>query len=303
MAIKYLATTFFLSLVVILPVHIHYTGDWGFGDVLKPSNSTESEAYYNTAFTLSQRYDTDTPPKSQGPTRFLWMYIIFVYLFTVLAMYLMIMQTKRIIQVRQEYLGTQSTVTDRTIRLSGIPEELRSEEKIKETIEELEIGKVDSVMLCRDWQELDDLMMQRMNMLRKLEEAWTVHLGLKCSERSPIGSRRLAESDYSQGETSGLLGSSNHDQDHVASYAQDRPMTRIWYGFMGLQSRKIDAIDYYEEKLRKLDEQIKKARKKMYKPTPLAFVTLDSAAACVSLERPFFLVFELSFQSKWLYRL
>ena len=285
MAIKYLATTFFLSLAIILPVHVHYTGDWGFGDVnIKPSNRTEAEPYFTQVYSLSQGYDADVSSKMHGPTNFLWMYIIFVYLFTVLAMYLMIKQTKRIIQVRQEYLGTKTTVTDRTIRLSGIPEELRSEDKIKKTIEELEIGKVDSVMLCRDWQELDDLMMQRMTILRKLEEAWTVHLGSKRPERSTVDSRRLAESDHSQEETSGLLGGSNQSQDHVASYAQDRPMTRIWYGFMSLQSRKIDAIDFYEEKLRKVDEQIKKARKKVYKPTPLAFVTLDSTAACVSPE-------------------
>ncbi len=66
-------------------------------------------------------------------------------------------------------------------------------------------------------------------------------------------------------------------------YSQARPTTRIWYGFLNLESRKIDAIDYYEEKLRKLDDQIKMVRKKEFQPTPLAFVTMDTTASCVSI--------------------
>ena len=51
-------------------------------------------------------------------------------------------------------------------------------------MEDLEIGKVESVMLCKDWRELDNLIDERMNVLRKLEEAWTVHLGYRREERN-----------------------------------------------------------------------------------------------------------------------
>ena len=289
MAIKFLAVTLFFSLAVILPVHIHFTGNWGFS-----TNGTEPDANSTSYINASGRSlilqdDGEQPPNDfwQGlltpPTDFLWMYVAFVYLFTGLALYLIVTNTKKIIRIRQNFLGSQSTITDRTIRLSGIPEDLRSEEKIKETVENLGIGKVDSVMLCRNWKELDDLMEKRMGVLRKLEEAWTVHLGYTRSKSHRASLRRVqppaSNGDYEQ---SPLLDEDTNDQSHVTPYAQDRPMTRIWYGFLGLQSRLIDAIDYYEEQLRKFDEQIKSARKKEYKPTPLAFVTLDSTAACVS---------------------
>lgn len=308
MAIKFLAVTLFFSLVVILPVHIHYTGDWGFS-----TNSTDPNPNSTLYTNLSSRSlllqdDGDEPPNDfwQGllapPTDFLWMYVAFTYLFTVLALYLIVTNTKRIIRIRQNFLGSQSSITDRTIRLSGIPEELRSEEKIKETVENLEIGKVDSIMLCRDWNELDELISKRMGVLRKLEEAWTVHLGYTRS-KSYRASLRGVQPPESNGEYehSPLLDEDSNDQSHITPYAQDRPMTRIWYGFLGLQSRRIDAIDYYEEKLRKLDEQIKLARKKEFKPTPLAFVTLDSTAACVSstlISEPSWLMQS----SKWLYK-
>ena len=289
MAIKFLAVTLFFSLVVILPVHIHYTGDWGFS-----TNSTDPNANSTIYSNLPSRSllfqgAEDEPPNDfwQGllapPTDFLWMYVAFTYLFTVLALYLIVTNTKKIIHIRQNFLGSQSTITDRTIRLSGIPEELRSEEKIRETVENLEIGKVDSVMLCRNWKELDDLINKRMGVLRKLEEAWTVHLGYTRSKSHRASLRRVPPPDSNgEYEHSPLLDDEEHNQSHITPYAQDRPMTRIWYGFLGLQSRRIDAIDYYEEKLRKLDESVKTARKKDYKPTPLAFVTLDSTAACVS---------------------
>ena len=81
-----------------------------------------------------------------------------------------------------------------------------------------------------------------------------------------------------------LLDGNSNPQPHVDTATSNRPMTRLWHGFLGLQSRWIDAIDYYEEKLHKLDEKIKSSRNKVYKPTPLAFVTLDSTAAAVSTE-------------------
>ncbi len=263
-------------MVVILPVHYKFAGEWGI-----PTNSTE-EAFFPYAYRMQQSfYDDleafDEKVKVKPDKEYLWMYVAFVYLFSGLAIYLLVRETTKIIRVRQGILGRQSTITDRTIRLSGIPPELRSEEKIKEFIEDLEIGKVDSVMLCRDWGELDGLMAKRMQCLRRLEEAWTVHLGYRRHKNIALPTTEPRDEDD---ERSHLLG--YDDSAHVSSYDKDRPTTKIRFGFLKLQSRSVDAIDYYEEKLRKLDEKIKDARKKEYSPTPLAFVTMDSTAACVS---------------------
>ncbi|MCJ1391137.1 hypothetical protein MMC18_003999 [Xylographa bjoerkii] len=287
MAIKYLAFVLFFCLTVIYPVHKNFDTSDNLPDLPPATNATflglgtlsERRTFEDQKYKNSTDYDLG----DLMSTDYLWIYVIFVYLFSIAAMYLIVNETKRIIRIRQTYLGTHSSVTDRTIRLSGIPRHLRSEEKIKETIEELEIGKVESVMLCREWKELDDLLKERMSVLRKLEEAWTAHLGFhrpKTLERLPRERRRETAIEDDDDEQSGLLGDVNGVQEHVTSYAHDRPTTRIWFGFMNLQSRSIDAINYYEEKLRKLDDKIREARKKKYPPTPLAFVTLDSIAAC-----------------------
>jgi hypothetical protein len=219
-------------------------------------------------------------------TDYLWMYVVFVYLFTALIMYLIVSETRRIIDIRQEYLGSQTTITDRTIRLSGIPVDLRAEDKIKTFIEDLGIGKVDSVTLCRNWKALDDKVIERQTVVRKLEEAWTVHLGSKRVERSletlPVVQPPPPGADGDggdEGEENHLLHDADRDHDYVMSYAAQRPTTKIWYGRFSMRYKIVDAIDYYEEKLRTVDDDIRKLRKQEFKPTPLAFVTMDSVAS------------------------
>lgn len=262
----------------MLPIHHHEKDDFG----LPPTRNSTSQDKSST-----KRY-SDIPPlygiykdqadmdtKAKPTEMMLWMYLLFTYFFSGLLLYSIIRETKKIIRIRQEYLGSQSTITDRTIRLSGIPEELRSEEMITEAIENLQIGKVESVLLCKDWKELDDLMVKRMSTLRSLERAWTTHLGHP--KEGGNKSRSTPGPNTHDEESSRLL---DGDSPEVTATAE-RPKTRIWYGTLGLQSKQVDAIDYFEERLRKLDEKIKQSRNKVFKPMPIAFVTLDSTAAAV----------------------
>lgn len=218
---------------------------------------------------------------------YLWAYLVFTYFFTFLTLHLTDKETFKVIRIRQDYLGTQSTITDRTFKLSGMPKELRSEDKIKELVEKLEIGAVESVTLCRNWKELDDLIAERASVLCKLEESWSVYLGQKAknyvderhhqvvniTNTEPNNDHAIV--DEESGETSRLMNSGAHQW-----IDRPRPQTRIWYGLLGMQFKKLDAIDYYEEKLRKIDDKIRIARKKEYEPVDQAFVTMDSIAAC-----------------------
>ena len=210
------------------------------------------------------------------------MYVIFTYIFSGLAIYLLFRETNNVIRTRQRYLGSQTSTTDRTIRLSGIPREMRSEGYIKELIEGLQIGKVESVTLCHDWHELDLLIDQRLNILRNLERAWIKYMGYKrtrgdgsivpLARQEACGASFVSDDDH---ERSHLLSES--ERDRIAT--RKRPTLRVWYGPFHLRYRNIDAIDCYEEKLRRIDETIQAARRKTYTPTGLAFVTMESIAA------------------------
>ncbi|KAH0558907.1 hypothetical protein GP486_004468, partial [Trichoglossum hirsutum] len=281
MAIKFLGIAFIFALIVITPVHFHYRDDIDLG-------ADNIYAYTDPSWVFKSQFTSMVKPeKGKGYDAYLWMYVVFVYVFTGLAVYLLISETEKIIRIRQHYLGHQSTITDRTIRLSGIPKKLKSEDRIKEYIEALEVGKVESVTLCRNWGGLDDLMDERAGLLRKLEEAWTVHLGYRRVERSleslPITQPPPPEpipAQEADEESSALLEHGDGGQNYNIPYARERPRTRVRYGFLSLKSKRVDAIDLFEGQLKRLDEKIKILREKEFEPTALAFVTMDSVSAC-----------------------
>ncbi|KAK5134311.1 hypothetical protein LTR08_006740 [Meristemomyces frigidus] len=289
MAMKFLTVTLLFSLIIIKPVHDAYPED----DGALPGNgthhnTTHGDSSMRRSIDLLSRNGTVPFLPENLDTDYLWMYVAFAYLFSGIAMYLVISETRRIIEVRQQYLGTQTTVTDRTMRLSGIPPELQDEEKIKDFIESLDIGQVESVMLCRKWKELDQAMIERMDTLRRLEEAHTIHLGHRTVERNleslpiaqppPPGPSAALIPDDEQDEEADLIGANGHST--PAPYDRVRPTTGIRFGWLQLHSKQVDAIDYYTEKLREADERVNELRKKKFAPTPLAFVTMDSVAAC-----------------------
>jgi calcium permeable stress-gated cation channel len=279
MSIKLLAVYLFFAGTVIAPVNDHFVGLPPFW----PDHNKTSDIYIqdHIQWALYEGHKG----KIEKDRSYLWAYLVFTYVFTGLAVYFLTTETTRIIRVRQDYLGSQYTVTDRTFKLSGIPKDLRSEEKITKVLEKLEIGKVESVTLCRNWKELDRLMGERPCVLRKLEEYWTVYIGQKRGknpESLPVIQNALpvtqSEDEVHEvhEDVNLLAGISSHGAILEAS----RPITRIWYGFLKLQHRELDAIDYYEERLRRLDEKIKAAREKEYEAVGMAFVTMDSIPAC-----------------------
>ena len=277
MSMKLFSVMFLFAALVLAPLNKHFVPDH------KPE--AESADFFRMFLSRQKIINRSLVPgdleHKERSLDYLWAYWVFTYIFTGIVVYFVIRETQSIISIRQDYLGSQSTVTDRTIRLSGIPKELRTEKKIEEFIEKLEIGKVDTVTLCKDWEKLDDLMDERAATLRRLEEAWAVHIGRRKSGRHQIApslGHTLIEEEGEAAdatENGNLLG-----QTHVTPWEKPRPTTRIWYGFWNLQSKKVDAIDYLQEKLRKLDAKILEARKKDYEATPIAFVTMDSIPAC-----------------------
>ncbi|KAH6995719.1 hypothetical protein BKA56DRAFT_569899 [Ilyonectria sp. MPI-CAGE-AT-0026] len=284
----------FFATVVLLPINKHYRQfNLEFPGKDPDDKKPPSSPYVSSQLPLAtddfvwykKPDDTD---KSHG-IAYLWSYVFFTYFFVALTIYFVNWETFRIIRFRQEYLGSQSTITDRTFRLTGIPSDLRSETKIKNLIEKLNIGTVDAVTICRDWKTLDDLVAVRDVTLRKLETAWAKYVkykrdnstggsrwALPADQYSLSGSPRQ-DTDEEAGENGHLL---NPEMDEADWGEQGRPYVNIRYGFLGLLSRKVDAIDFYEERLRRLDEKIVEARKKKYTPTDMALVTMDSVASC-----------------------
>ncbi|OAA61761.1 DUF221 domain protein [Niveomyces insectorum RCEF 264] len=320
MSLKLFAVMFFFAAVVLEPINQHFvsntestTTSYLTRVFRMPTNAATAYDYAGQASVSvgggggdGGDNDPDGDDSWNRAKSHLWAYLVFIYFFTFLTFWFLNRETFRVIKIRQEYLGSQATITDRTFRLSGIPAEFRSEAKIKALIEKLEIGRVESVTVCRKWKELDALVAARTGLLERLEETWSAYLAQPPAKAKPTrrrppqrsssiapdeegladGGGGAAEADDANGdEESGRLLAAATAADGWRAAGSDRaqrprPQVRIWYGFLNLQSRQTDAIDYYEEKLRRLDDKIRAARRKDYDATDLAFVTMDSVAAC-----------------------
>ncbi|KKA30691.1 hypothetical protein TD95_005043 [Thielaviopsis punctulata] len=309
MSARLFSIMFFFALTVLLPINraMFPTGD-GSGKHDK-SQMTMIYAFddppndgNNSTMQCKDLADNDHPRVGGAKLQmFTGSYLAFTYFFTFLTLYMVNRHTRRILRVRQDYLGTQATITDRTFRITGIPRELKSEERIKQLVEKLNIGSVVSVTLCCNWAPVDKLVDERDSELRKLERAWSV-LRQKSKVTQAAEERRAARDAIARADADAnlidmedapvdqpLLSSaesmayqgvdpSNASTDEL--YDKHRPKLRIWYGFLGLRTKIVDAIDYHQDRLRHLDERIAVARGSYYTPADLAFVTMDSTTAC-----------------------
>lgn len=300
MAIRIFCVMGFFAIVVLWPINHKYRE---FPFFPYPGNGDNQTSYtYHPNSYASVRLpfgpygkdgDDDDDKDKSRERAYLWSYVVFTYLFVALTLYTINWETFRIIKLRQDYLGSQSTVTDRTFRLSGIPANLRSEIKLKSVIEKLGVGTVETVFLCRDWKDLDALVEERTRLLTRLETAWARYLDSQhprdndlpiadapADPENPLVTDTAREHDEESGENWGLLRS-NPDQPHLRHGV--RPQVVLRHGFLGLRRQKVDAIDYYEEKLRRIDEKVVAARKEEYAPCDMALVTMDTVAACQML--------------------
>jgi calcium permeable stress-gated cation channel len=265
MSIKFLLVSSVIGLIIVMPIQNQYDPDGGWDNVTSITRVIDTE----------KKKKPDVDPDMS----YLWAYLVFTYVFTGLLSFFLVSQSRMVSKLRQEYLGSQSSVADRTIKLSGIPTELRDEDKLREHIEKLRIGDVSAVTICRDWTEIDKLSEQRAAILKKLEEAYVAWEGRR-PERN-LQTLPIVRPTSHEGERP---GSSSSRDSHPLINGNRKPIRqrpKIRTGLWGLVGTEVDAIDFYMAKLQRLDETIFMARKKEYHATPMAFVTFDKVSGAV----------------------
>ncbi|ODV85211.1 hypothetical protein CANARDRAFT_28496 [[Candida] arabinofermentans NRRL YB-2248] len=196
MSIKLLSFCWLFSVAIISPIRYYYTGDYDQGDDPNGGDNDDGDGDGNNdnggdSNLSSKSWDMGDATDFKA---YLWLYVIFTYIFTFITTHFLMEQSRKVIKYRQKILGNQNSITDRTIRLSGIPPELRSERALKECIEKLGIGKIDKIVICREWKKLNKLFKYRENIVSKLELHWSNYIGNKKSDVFNI--RPFASSSY-----------------------------------------------------------------------------------------------------------
>ncbi|KAK6202409.1 uncharacterized protein RJT21DRAFT_19461 [Scheffersomyces amazonensis] len=161
-----------LAIGILSPIRYYFTGNYDKDDI--SWILIRSLAHYT-------RFDDEpgVPPDfSDDFPQFMWVYPIFTYLFSFIIYYYLYNYTTKVLRVRQKYLASQNSITDRTIRLDGIPKKLLSADKLKQFVENLQIGKVSDIKLLYDWTPLEKLFERREKIISSLERYYSTKYNL-----------------------------------------------------------------------------------------------------------------------------
>lgn len=249
--------------------------------------------------------DTPSAPNPFGSYK--WVYVAATYGFTAICIYSMIKYTRQVVDVRQAYLGLQNTITDRTMRISGIPHRLRTKNAIGRYLTILFGVEPISITLCRSRSEVEVLYEKRNKILKILEELYSQYIGLNNTKLFDEVERiALANGE---GTSDAPLVSFEDDTSDIASvWGNSRPtppsglretLVRLfpnrkrpegkpshqWDLSANLSVRtegSVDLIDYYTNFLADVDNELKNKRESA-EPAPytnMAFVTMETVAQC-----------------------
>ncbi|EEB08729.2 DUF221 family protein [Schizosaccharomyces japonicus yFS275] len=278
MAMKFLSFASLLGVTVIIPVNKYFRDD-AFGNITFVSTSSTEGVKVSGFFSIidffRRKYDeiSEWPGFAQKGDGFLYLYVAFTYIISIFLLYVLFASTKQIADIRQTYLARQTRLTDRTVLVSGLPPELRSELALKRYLNDLKIGTVERICICRNYTLMDKILSNRNRYMHSLEYYWAKYLrncerlGLPVASSAYDISSPVANNSYN--ESSSLLA--------AAEYRLCRPLIRSH--FFKCCGKKIDAIDYYSAKLYKCDKRLDAAHHVDFTATGQAFVTFESMAS------------------------
>lgn len=281
-AFDMLAKLTLISFGAIGPLRLFYTGKYDQDD-----GGDDENGHKSLLVSLGAR---SMDPIVSHPAlfdNFLWVYPVFTLVFTILCLRSVRKHTLKVVEVRQQYLGNQNSITDHTIRLTGIPSIMRSKQALIEYITSLNIGEVKSAVLCYDWTRLDTLFDTRKKLIRKLERYWADYLGPTFVNE--IDMENITLPTATLGNPAAL---SNPPAGTVRAGVRPagaslipnnvrlvRPQGRS--GCWGIFGKKVDLIDHYTKKLEELDQQILHERNTMnHNITSTAFITMNTVHSC-----------------------
>lgn len=258
MGIKVFLLLLVIAIFVLSPIRYYFTGNYD-------KDSLGLVVLYRVGDRI---FGLGKPPLDEDFPRYLWVYPVFTYTFSIIAYVKLFHYTDIIIRTRQKYLASQNSITDRTIKLEGIPKKLvkRNDPSIlKNFIEDLGIGRVVDVKLNYDWTPLEKLFEQRSDVISQLEKMYSQFFDLKIDLYNQSKLPRVVPKDVS------TLLSDPHP----------------------LKVKLKNRIDVLTNKLTVLDSDIRQIQRKFdrtlctfpvdkdseVKPLPSAFITMDSVAS------------------------
>ncbi|ODV81011.1 DUF221-domain-containing protein [Suhomyces tanzawaensis NRRL Y-17324] len=258
MGIKIFLSLALMAIFILSPIRYHYTGNYD-KDNIALSIIRSFYIYHEAPKPAPPDFSDDFPT-------YLWVYPIFTYVFSTIVYYYIFQFTKEVLKTRQKYLASQNSITDRTIRLDGIPKKLLRMNNplvLKNFIEGLGIGKVMDVKLIYDWTPLEKLFAKRKSLISTLEDKYASHYNLNIDI-------------YNQNKTPSVLPDLNH-------VAEDSTKDRKIKKQIADLSRELVEVNLKIRDIQKKFDStlstIDLSANPEFKQVSSAFITMDSVAS------------------------
>ncbi|CAG8639499.1 14330_t:CDS:2, partial [Acaulospora morrowiae] len=223
----------------------------------------------------------------------LWAHTICTYLVSLSWMYLLYKNYCDYIDMFRQHLLNRvknDPITARTVMVSRIPPELRTEEKLREFVEKLGLGPVESTRMVRHIGKLDRKIKRREEVLLALEKAH-IQLAKKCETKEHQRIQSIVEwLDVRKRKRTNNIGKQvSSDQDNfttrnatvttASTFTNEDIMEQEdgYVGFMG-SGKSVLSIDHFIKKFNYLNRRIAELRSlpinaTPYKATSTGFVT------------------------------
>ncbi|KAJ7715712.1 hypothetical protein DFH07DRAFT_361132 [Mycena maculata] len=277
MSFKLFSVCAFFAVTILMPInwrnnkHLGDDEDWpddkdDWPDLLS-SRPISSRHFALNGTTNSTVPGSDWLDLISEANSYLSLYLVFTYLFTLLALYFIYKNYRRFIRSRQLFsLELVHSIPARTVMVTNLPRNLQGERPLAEYFENMNLS-VESVTVCREVGSLKDLIDKRTKALLALEAAWVSYVGNPSTveEYDPEASGVMPLVDIESG---------GGGQQRLVVPHRARPTLRpSWF------APKVDALEYLEAQFKDIDERVRKRRMAKFKATGVAFVTFEKMSS------------------------
>ncbi|KAJ7768747.1 hypothetical protein B0H14DRAFT_3116710 [Mycena olivaceomarginata] len=252
MAFKLFSVCSFFAITILMPINWNHNKEVGDDSDWPGSGDSDWPDFLGSRPSMFRANPSATNSTKLHPNSYLSLYLIFTYLFTLLALYFIYKNYRRFIRSRQLFsLELVHSIPARTVMVTNLPRKLQGERPLAEYFENMNLA-VESVTVCRDVGSLTTLIDKRTEALLKLEDAWV----------SYVGNPSTVE-EYDP-EASGVLPLV--DVESAAGIPQQQRLV-------------VDALEFLEARFLEIDEKVRKRRLAKFKATPVAFVTFEKMSS------------------------
>ena len=263
-----------IGLFILAPINFHSN----------PPTFPHGATYFEIESLLLPSLTIDNINSNTASGFILWILCAFVWLFSFIAYAFLTNFYRNFISLKlqsDEFTLRRtrlSKIEMRTCFIAGVPRSLRNEVNLSVYLENLGVGRVENVVLVRNWSQLQNAVQQRAHWLERLEKLYTL-------------SQQIQSSAFYSPPVNEIFPSRHSDAEVIVRELESRfrNIRRPFHknGFLGMFGESVDTVEFACKSFLDWDARVARLRKMPEKSasTHIAFVTFHSPMSATLLSQ------------------